>query len=232
MTLQTWGKPEVGRYYLRHAGRDLEVVSVPEIMNGETKRRYQVIVDGVFTDMAWSSTQAKTKAIKLAEKTTSKSEIIPYASRKVRTRSNKRSGQEENSQEVETMKGEANGASLEISAVEMFDDFGIDVHDPATYPEPQGTVNGVAPVEALANDRANAEPASTVAETPLPPHVDRFPASERSEIGEVSFILSGSFSLDDIDETNSLTTIRAAVELLREHGRVRCRVTVPSTIDL
>lgn len=45
----------------------------------------------------------------------------------------------------------------------------------------------------------------------------------------VSFTIRGKL---DMDATNALTTIRAAVELLREHGGVDCDVIVPSQIKL
>lgn len=68
MTAHTWGTPELGTYFLRHAGHDLEVKRVPKSGKGESEKQYQVIVNGILTDMAWSTTEGKTKAIKAAER--------------------------------------------------------------------------------------------------------------------------------------------------------------------
>lgn len=191
MSAQQWGTPETGVYFLRYAGHDLEVRRIPKRGNGAPEKQYQVIINGTLADMAWSTTEAKTKSIKYAERSHKGQPILSYSER-------------------------ANGSDSQLAANES----GDLVAQPSAAPAPQ---------PALSHEPAI--PASSLidgfSQVPCGCQADQEARIVATE--GVSFSIAGKLTMD---ATDALVTIRAAVELLREHGIVDCNAIVPNSVTL
>ena len=225
MTGQAWGTPELGLYFIRHAGRELEVRRVPKSGKGsEREKQYQVIIDGIFSDMAWSTSEAKTKAIKIAERTHKGEPILTYAEReKLKGESADQTKPAKGLKVVSTRQVEEAPAEP-MAARESFE-----IGDVAAIEKPPhrgaAEVRSMSSVLAGLTIQADAHPHLTEAAELFRAEPCGCPADQAG----VSFTIRGKL---DMDATNALTTIRAAVELLREHGGVECDVVVPSRIRL
>lgn len=201
MTGPIWGNPDTGMFYLKYAGRELEVRRRKlSALSGKGTREkpYQVIVDGILTDLAWSTTEAKTKAMKTAERTHKGETILPYEQRQK---------DREERAAVRAAKAPAWSPS--------------DMHDPDKPEE--------LPTNVVRADFQEAfKPLVSVGASSLALLTGT--SSDRRDDGAVTFTITG--SLNDLSPTDALNIIRAAVELLREHGEVKCNAVVPRKIEL
>ena len=181
MTAHTWGTPELGTYFLRHAGHDLEVKRVPKSGKGESEKQYQVIVNGILTDMAWSTTEGKTKAIKAAERAHKGEPILAISERN---------------------QGRA---------------------DPIPETAPDPIPDEMEPPRSASSWLNGLNLDVDVMEKPL-----QEPCGCREDAAAgVSFTISGNLNMAP---TDALNTIRAAVELLAEHGTVDGDAIVPRRV--
>lgn len=233
MSAQAWGSPELGLYYLRHAGRDLEIRRIPKTGKGSPEKQYQVIVDGILTDMAWSTSEGKTKAIKLAEKTHKGEPILTYAERENLKDAPEPKAKPEQAPEVVLSSQVDEAPPVADREPEPFEIHELDlIEEPAGLEaapeEPEPALKPMGKVLAGLVGTIQGKAASQLTEAAEQLRAVPCGCAADAQAG-VSFTIRGKL---DIDATNALTTIRAAVELLREHGGVDCDVIVPSRIKL
>ena len=220
MTLQEWGKPEPGMYYLRHAGHDLEVRRLPLSRRGQIEKRYQVLVDGTFTDLAWNLSQGKTKAIKTAEATHQGISITTFHDR--------RSINSRPSRPKLTLKKPPETPPPEPAA------------EPVVEPvvEPVGDTALAAALDAVLDPTS--EPIEARSDRPAETGINGCtslalidvaqPSQQSGGSGDsVSFTISGSLNMSVAD---AIATIKAAADLLREHGAIDASAVVPRIIRL
>ena len=210
MTAHQWGTPELGVYFIRYAGHDLEVRRVPKRGNGGPEKQYQVIVNGILTDTAWSTTDAKTKAVKYAERSHKGQPILSHHERMT---SAARIQAPATADRVKAMSEEpATGRAVREAFSEA----------PLSVPQPDQRR-----AELVLSAIGDAlEHAATTCACAADLEAHQVPVLDQTG---VSFTISGKLTMD---ATDALVTIRAAVELLREHGLVDCDTVVPQRVKL
>lgn len=75
---QEWDRPKVGVYKLKYEGHGLEITLGPA-HPGRKEKRYTIWIDGIAVAKAWSSTEAKPRAIRLVDRSHEGKPLVPLA---------------------------------------------------------------------------------------------------------------------------------------------------------